>query len=205
MTDTAVATIAPDATDSEAQSGEVVTPLDRLRSNERIIEKGLRSYETQNAKISETKEAVGQALYEIYTESLWKSLKNPSTGKNLFKNFGEYLEAKGWGKTASRAYQLMAEHRKALKASGETVVERKRGPKAINPGRSAQTFANMIINLRVSMAQRAEAMDASQQAEREFIEIAERFAEVSSDIVTDLEALADRERGRAEAEKETAA
>jgi hypothetical protein len=188
---------APDATDSEngtPVTGETLTPLDRLIENERTITKGLKAFEATSLKLDETKESVGEALYEIYTEALWKARKGKD-GKNLYKNFGEYLEAKGWTKTASRAYQLMADHRKALKAANAPVVEAKRGPKANNPGRSAQTFANMLNNYRTSLAQRAEAMTGGTQAEGTFIDIAERFAEVAGTFIAEFEALADSEKG----------
>ena len=195
-TETAVAVIEPDATDGT--EGEVITPLETLIANERIIEKGLKQYGKLDAAVAETKETVGQALYEIYTDKLWKARRGKD-GKALYKNFGEYLEAKGWGKTTSRAFQLMAEHRKALKAEGAEVVDSKRGPKPNNPGRSAQTFCNMLANLRNSVAARAEAMTGDSEGERDFVDIAERFAEATAEFVSEWEALADRERGRAEA------
>lgn len=195
VTDTAIATIAPDATEGEAQTGEVITPLESLVANERIIERGLKTYEKTSAAIEQTKAEVGEALYNIYTDKLWKARRGKD-GKALFKNFGEYLESKGWGKTTSRAFQLMAEHRKALKAAGATdVVESKRGPKPNNPGRSAQTFCNMLSNLRVSVASRAEAMTGDSEGERDFVDIAERFAEATATFVSEWEALAERERG----------
>ena len=202
QTDTAVAVLG-EATkpESEPVSGEVVTPLDALVANEKIIEKGLRAYDKQSAAIETTKEEVGAALYDIYTNKQWKARRGKD-GKALYKNFGEYLEAKGWSKTASRAYQLMADHRKALTASGETPVAATRGPKPNNPGRSAATFANALISYRSKLAERAEAMTGDSEGERDFVEIAERFAEATAAFVSEFESLSDREKGRAEAEAE---
>lgn len=192
---------ADEASDLVAQTGEVETPYDRLLQNERIVEKGLKTYDKHQIAIDATKEQVGEALYNIYTDALWKARRGKD-GKALYKNFGEYLEAKGWGKSVSRAFQLMSEHRKALRAENKPVVERKRGPKANNPGRSASTFGNMLINLRNSMAQRAEAMTGDSEGERDFVEIATAFAEATAHFVSDFEALADRERGRESVESE---
>lgn len=184
----------------EAVTGEVETPYDRLIVNERTIAKGLKAFDKQSLAIDETKETVGQALYEIYTDKLWKARRD-ANGKALYKNFQEYLDSRGWGKTASRAYQLMAEHRKVLKASNETVVESKRGPKPGNPGRSAQTFANQIRNVRNSMRTRAEQMtDIEGEAAKTFIALTEEFIEATDEIVNDLDALAAREAGSEKAE-----
>jgi hypothetical protein len=100
-----------DRTD-EAVAGEVITPTDELRDNERIIKKG---WKVAQQKATE----VYNALTIIHTKNLWK-LHLDAEGKRKYKSFEKYLfEEFGWDLDRTRALQIIKQQRAALLESGD--------------------------------------------------------------------------------------
>lgn len=95
----------------ETVSGEVITPEDELRVNERIIKRGWKAAQQKAAEVY-------RALTIIHTKNLWKQHLD-ADGKRKYNSFETYLFAEfEWKLDRTRALQIIAQERPKLLEAG---------------------------------------------------------------------------------------
>lgn len=130
-----------DRTD-EAVSGEVITPEEELKANERIIKKGYKVFQQKAAEVY-------RALTIIHTKNLWKQHLD-AEGKRKYNSFEKYLEAEfDWKLDRTRALQIIKEQRTKLLADGtltasDMPAERKRTAPEVTPTKAAQVTMKQL-------------------------------------------------------------
>ena len=130
-----------DRTD-EAVSGEVITPEEELKTNERIIKRGYKVFQQKAAEVY-------RALTIIHTKNLWKQHLDVE-GKRKYTSFEKYLEAEfDWKLDRTRALQIIKEQRTKLLADGtltqaDMPAERKRTAPEVTPTKAAQVTMKQL-------------------------------------------------------------
>jgi hypothetical protein len=111
-----VATTLPAPVEVPVVTGEVIDPMDVLKTNEQNIRRNFKKMETVVG-------SVARSLNIIYYNDLWK-LHKTADGKRRYTNFNDYLTTEfGWDKTAARARQIMKADVPAAIEAGEIPSE----------------------------------------------------------------------------------
>ena len=189
-----------DRTD-DAIAGEVVTPEDELKDNERIIRRGWR---TATQKVGE----IYKALTIIHTKNLWK-MHVDADGKRKYTAFDAYLFGEfGWTMDRTRALQIIKATRAEMLESGELSPddmpkERTREAPQITATKAAQVTSKQFDGALEAFRVRLQNIEYGPGRD-DLEEIYDRASSAVMDIMVKLQGVIDDEAQRAADEKERA-
>lgn len=184
------------APETEALSGEVITPEDQLKANEKVIRTNL-------PRLEKAGNAIGRALNIIYYNNLWKLHKK--AGKQAYTNFDNYLlEEFGWDKTAARARQIMKADAPAAIEAGDipegSVKERKERVVEYTPEMVAKQTAKELVRARDAFTERYQKIDGGMG--EDLPAVYDSFVEWINHTIDQLEIIANPAQGDENASEE---
>ena len=182
-TETITADVASEGNSEVALAGEVITPQDVLRENERIIKRNWQ-------KAQEKVETVYRALTIIHTNDLWK-LHKDAKGKRKYTAFDQYLFGEfGWELSRVRALQIIKATRQKMIDAGELPASaaqaRKRTAPDVTAEKAAKVTADQFAKVLEAFGLRINSIDEGDPDRAEIVNIYAETQDFLSSVIEDL-------------------